>query len=863
MSLPKRQPSHESNHTIMHRRELILQGLATSGWFWFCAAVCVVAAVCVGLLLKYERTLVSSRVGNALLALRLSVLALLGLTFLQPVVTWVIDRDRSAKIIVAIDVSESMDTADSHASKASLLRWARSLEMIGNAATDERLDRWISDYESGNEPNWVQESESSTEASRAELARLRKANVEQVIETVGALPRREIAVRLLNSTSRPLLEQLNEIGAVEIRAFASKAETFDESILGESLAGPIPSLIPQQSDLSVATDVGVADDTSKVMGVVMLTDGRHNADSDPLEAAVRLGTLNTPLIPVMIGSELRPKDISIISLEHPQIVFQKDTPVVKARLAADGFRNEELTVTLQHADGTEESRVVRVHPDTAGTPFVDVDFPLNAETIGRDEYVLRTEVKEGETRDDNNQRSFAVEIVDDQSHVLLIEDEARWEFRFIDNALSRDERVDLKHVVFDQPHIGVLPTTFFPQRLQLPATPADVAESTMAELDLIIVGDVSPSNVTSNVWKVIDEFVREQGGTLVLLAGKNQFPARHASPELRQLLPMTNLREIDLAQSGADASPVERGFRLKLTPDADSHAMFQFDTDIFENRRIWSQLPGHTWGLTGTARPGTTVLATAYRANEPSLESERDSAMVVHQYYGFGQVLWIGIDSTWRWRHRVGDKYHHRFWAQLARWAARNKTSAGNDFVRLLLPSSSLTVGDDAIFEVRWQKRFLDLNPDLQASIEIFRESDLPGEKPFSRIDLKLVDGTPLLFQARAIGLPSGTLTAKVAVENANLGSEVSASLYVSDPLTGELSDLSANRDLLTQLAEVSGGELILPDEVHRIVELLQPPEESTQSREETTLWDHWIFLLLFFALLTTEWVVRKLNGLP
>ena len=137
-------------------------------------------------------------------------------------------------------------------------------------------------------------------------------------------------------------------------------------------------------------------------------------------------------------------------------------------------------------------------------------------------------MKEGETRDDNNQRSFAVEIVDDQSHVLLIEDEARWEFRFIDNALSRDERVDLKQVVFDQPHIGVLPTTFFPQRLQLPATPADVAESTMAELDLIIVGDVSPSNVTSNVWKVIDEFVREQGGTLVLLAGKNQFPARHA-----------------------------------------------------------------------------------------------------------------------------------------------------------------------------------------------------------------------------------------------------------------------------------------------------------------------------------------------
>jgi hypothetical protein len=847
----------------MHSRELILQGLTTSGWFWFCAAVCVVAAILVGLLLKYERSLVSARIGNTLLVLRLSVLVLLCLTFLQPVVTWVLDRDRSARIVVAVDVSQSMDTADAHANQGSLLRWARSLELIGNLATDDRLDRWISEYESGQEPTWVSESEVSTEARRAELTQLRKSNVEQVIETVRALPRREIAKRLLSSTSQPLLDQLNEIGVVEIRAFAAQSETLDETLLGESLSAPMPSLVPQQTNLSIATDVSVSDDTSKVMGVVMLTDGRHNTGQDPLEAAGRLGTLNTPMFPVMMGSELRPKDISIISLDVPQVVFQNDTPVMKARLAADGFRNEELTIVLEHPDGTEESRVVRVPPDSAGAPFVDVDFPLNADTIGRDEYELRTAVQKDETRDDNNQRSFAIQIVDDQSHVLLVDGEARWEFRFIDNALSRDERINLQHVVFKQPHIDVLPTTFFPKRLDLPAEAEDVSTSAMADLDMLVIGDVSPADVTSDSWKVIHEFVREQGGTLVLLAGKHQFPAQHHSVEMRQLFPVTNLREINLTQSASTASPLERGFRLQLTPDADRHAMFQFDTDAVENRRIWSQLPGHLWGLSATARPGATVLAVARRPGKPSLVAERENAMIVHQYYGFGQVLWVGIDSTWRWRHRVGDQYHHRFWAQMARWAARNKASAGNDFVRLLLQESQLALGQDAVFEVRWQKRFLDLNPGLTASIELFREADAASTKPFSRIELKPVDGSPLLFQARAVGLPSGTWTAKVAIENGNLGSEVSTSLYVSDPLTGELSDLSANRDLLTRLAELSGGELLMPDEAHRIVELLQPPEGSSQTLEETTLWDHWVFLLLFFALLTSEWVVRKLNGLP
>lgn len=853
-----------SNHLIMHSRELILQGLASSGWFWFCAVVCVAAAVCVALLLKYERTLVSSRIGNTLLVLRLSVLALLCLTFLQPVVTWVLDRDRSARIIVAVDVSESMDTADAHADKASLLRWARSLELIGNAATDDRLDRWISEYESGSEPVWVLESEAPTEAGRTDLTRLRKTNVEQVIESVRAMPRREIATRLLSATSKPLLDELNRIGVVEVRAFASRAETIDQSLLGEALAGPVPSLLPQQSNLAVAADVSSADEDSQVMGVILLTDGRHNAGTDPVDAATQAGTQNIPLFPVIIGSELRPKDISIISLEHPQIAFQKDTPVVKARLAADGFEGEELTVVLQLADGTEESRVVRAPSDTAGATFVDVDFPLQADTIGRDEYQLRTAIQDGETRDDNNQRSFAVEVVDDQSHVLLVDGEARWEFRFIDNALSRDERVDLKQVVFEQPHIGVLPTTFFPRRLDLPDRPEDVSDSAMADLDLLVVGDVSPTDVTSADWQVVDEFVREQGGTLVLLGGKNQFPVKHTSPQLRRLIPVGNLREINLSRAGADSSPLERGFRLQLTPDADRYPMFQFDTDSIENRRLWSQLPGHYWGLTGTARPGATVLATAHRPDEPSLKFERDNAAIVHQYYGFGQVLWVGIDSTWRWRHRTGDQYHHRFWAQLARWAARNKASAGNDFVRLVVRNSQLTVGDDAVFEVRWQKRFLDLNPGLSATIDLFAESpDTSAEKPFSRLELTPVDGSRLLFQARAVGLPSGTWTAKVTVENANLGSEVSTSLFVSEPLTGELSDLSANRELLNRLAEVSGGKLLTPDEIHRIIELMQPPTASARSHEETTLWDHWIFMLLFFVLLTTEWVVRKLNGLP
>jgi hypothetical protein len=68
---------------------------------------------------------------------------------------------------------------------------------------------------------------------------------------------------------------------------------------------------------------------------------------------------------------------------------------------------------------------------------------------------------------------------------------------------------------------------------------------------------------------------------------------------------------------------------------------------------------------------------------------------------------------------------------------------------------------------------------------------------------------------------------------------------------------------VLTRLAEVSGGRVFQPHELDGLAKMFQPPGQSQALRTETELWDHWLVLILFFALLTTEWVVRKLNGLP
>ena len=867
--------------------EVIFQETANSGHFWLSAAVCAGAAWLIVILLRYERQLVSRQIGISLLLLRLSVLTLLLVTFLQPTLTHTTDRENTNRVVVAVDISESMDTVDEHATDAELLRTARAAGLIGNDSINKRLDAWIAALEAGEEPVWVDDSEAASPAQRTELAALRQQNIEQVLESARRLPRREIVRRLLTESRTPLLDQLSDVADVEIRLFSTTTETATDDGLSQLLTDLPPALARSTTDLSLSLNAPAGDNAIPLAGVVIFSDGQHTDSSDPIAPATRLGLLGVPAIAVMIGSELQPKDISIQSADHPQIVYLDDSMTVGVRVLASGYESENLTLTLTHPDGTEENQTLPV--PQAGPPLVDARFQLTADQAGRNDYQLTVDSRPDETRHDNNSRTFSVNVVDDRSNVLLVDSEPRWDFRYLQTALERDERTSVTPVVFNQPYLGVLPNTFFARRLPFDARQFDARQSPLADFDLIVIGDVSPREFDARSWSVVEHWVRELGGTLILAAGRNAMPRAHQAPSLDRLLPVSDFRELSLPKISPTTLPDEMGFHLSLTDDGADEDVLRLAADPLENRRVWPSLPGHLWGLTGTARPTATVLASAtglppdalgpQASTLTPLQRERQSGLLVHQYYGFGQVLWLGIDSTWRWRHRRGDELHHRFWGQIARWAARNKASAGNDVVRLSLSDTHIEPDETVAVQARWQQRFLDENPNLKAAIEFVPADSSPqviaeGRKPSGpanpdsesplRVDLTATERQPDLFEAVMTTLPPGAWTARLVVEQADLGSPVAADLYVGQSRTAETADLTANRVLLTRIAAGSAnGRLLLPDQTDQIIPLLNITEDAAEVRQELTLWDHWLTMLAFFALLTAEWVIRKLNGLP
>ena len=147
--------------------------LADGGWGWLWVAAGGIALLLALALSREERRLVSRRAGLGLLGLRLLAVLVLMAALFEPILARPVREAGRGRVIVAVDVSASMETADPGRSPDERLRLARTLG-LGPA------------------------------------------------EPVDAISRREVARRLLGEAGSPVARIAAE-HAVEVVAFAREA----------------------------------------------------------------------------------------------------------------------------------------------------------------------------------------------------------------------------------------------------------------------------------------------------------------------------------------------------------------------------------------------------------------------------------------------------------------------------------------------------------------------------------------------------------------------------------------------------------------------------------------------------------------
>lgn len=803
-------------------RRIVLAG-GQFGWFW--AAAGLLAVVLLLVLYREERRLVSRRTGLGLLALRLLAALALVTALFEPIAARTFREAVRGRVILAVDVSESMATTDPERTG---LERAKLLKVLG-AGPAEPLD---------------------------------------------SLSRREVARRLIDGDKAPL-SKLEADHQVEAVAFARESAASTVKSLSALLRNtpkpddPAGQTTDWEPALAAALKADPTSGDAPVVGVVLMTDGRRNGPGDAAETVDRLASRGVPVFPVLVGSTVPPTDAAIASVKAPASVYKGDVATVEATLKLDGYAGREVPITLDRPGASPMRQTVRA-PSDGARPTVTFRVPL--EQAGAVPLNLAVGPMEKDARPDNDRRTVTVQVADDRARVLLVDGEARWEFRYLRNALARDPRVNVEAVVFHQPKTGLGADNTFAYAASIPPRPPSAAGATgdpLGAFDLIVIGDLNPSDATPELWARLDAYVAERGGTLVLAPGPRNGPGMASTEAARKLLPVLDPKVVLVDPSGADPQhpglPPGAAFEptAEAVADASAWPMLQLASEPEESRKRWTALPRLPWLMAGKPKPGATALAGA--GGDPS------AAVFATQPYGLGKVLWIGTDGTWRWRHRVGDAYHHRFWGQIVRWAAAGKLAAGNSYVRFGPTTPRPGEGEPVRIQARVAEGVAGVRPDLLIAARIFRAGPNPGEA-VAVVPLRPVTGQPRTFEGLAPSLPQGAYVIRLdapgmaealALNQSPPATPPEATVEVVARDTPERVELAATRDPLDRLAAATGGKVLADYEADQIPALLKARKKETVRTEETPLWDQPVSLLLFFGILTVEWVARKRAGLP
>ena len=480
---------------------------------------------------------------------------------------------------------------------------------------------------------------------------------------------------------------------------------------------------------------------------------------------------------------------------------------------------------------------------------------------------------DGDVRPDNDRRTVTVQVADDKASVLLVDGEARWEFRYLRNALARDPRVAVEAVVFHQPRTGLGGRRAFTYGHALPAPAGRRTRRRPARRR-----STRSSSATSTRPTRRPRPGRGSTPTSPSAAGRSSSPRARGTGRrwrrdetARKLLPVLD------PQAGRGRP----GGRRPRAPEPAPGRAVRADRRGGRRRRRLADAPARRRPRASAAALGRAAAAPLGPRGQGQAGGDRPgdgrattrrAAVIAAQPYGLGKVLWVGTDGTWRWRHRVGDAYHHRFWGQVVRWAASGKLTAGNAFVRFGPPAprspraSRPPPGADRRGGRRRRPRPADRRPGLQG-----RAGPRPRARRSPSSRSGPVAGQPRTFEGVAPRLPLGSYVVRLDVPGLaealrprrRRRPPPRRALEVVARDSPERVELAAARDPLDRLAAATGGEVLADFEADTLPALLRARTRETVRTEETPLWDRPPALLLFFAILTVEWVARKRVGLP
>lgn len=575
--------------------------------------------------------------------------------------------------------------------------------------------------------------------------------------------------------------------------------------------------------------------------ILIFSDGRHNSGDSPLHVSKILGNRGVKIFTVGMGEERSSRDLAVAGVDGPVSVFAKDRVKGKITLKDDMPAGEPFVLKIESEGQTLWEK--RLATAGSGLRRVEYDFPIEKlvegklakgeKSVTRISFPLKMTVSvpdlKGDRETKNNNMPLRTLVVLKKRKMLLVEGRPRWEWRYIRNLFERDEQWELSNVLLVD------------RRKE--DTDKDLLPKDKEELfayDLIIIGDVAPRFLKKKHLEWIRDFVGDRGGGLILIDGRRGHLRSCVNGPLAPLLPI---------KWTAEASG-ELPVRLRLTTHGRAAAALALTSDTGRNADLWTSLRPPRWVAPVEALPGTETLV------ECKVEGGIVPALVLRRF-GSGRVLYTSHEESWRWRYKVADEYHQRYWNQISIWAMEAPYSVRDKRGALDSGAATYRPGESARIRARFYDEDGKPMTSARAKALLFKDGKQIATLPLAP------DEKGGVFRAKTSALEEGEYEVRLSVRGIPEDEiKVKTGFVVMDPESGELTHLTCNETLLQQMASNAKGLYFREEAINEVSERLKPLSRGKIVESDTVLWQSYWWFVPMLILLTAEWIFRKRAGM-
>ena len=641
-------------------------------------------------------------------------------------------------------------------------------------------------------------------------------------------------VTILQDNSESILIQKdslfvkNEYPAL-LKAFVKDLESADISVqlmsFGSKLNGTsgVDSLTFDESGTNISgalTELKKIYANQNLGAVVLITDGISTAGANTLYS---LEGVSQPVHTVLLGDTTRQKDLRIAGVLFNEIAYLKNETPIRLKIQSDGFEEAKVKVTLTRNGKTLDSKDLNLTTDNANQ---DVDFLINPEETGLQQYNLSVTRLEGELTWRNNSRSIFINVLETRVKIALFAGATHPDIGTIRTSLRRDDRYEITEFIHKDRQ------NYFESPLN----------HNLADFDLVILHNFPFSPGDGEMVGKIAEQVRNRN--LPIMAFMGIFTDLKTAKPLFEYLA---LNPTVLSQASEEAM-------LRFLPNYENHSSFTFSSDwiklmnqappLLRNRSDWQPKPD----------------ATVYGASTIKTVQLDYPIFALQQHLSRKNMTFVG-ENFWRVRAHSyiesGDFEPFDQWIyNLIQWLIVKEDKRKFK----VAPAKPLFSGNEKII-FKGQAYDDSYNPIQGAEIKL----SLKG--PSGKEDIYyLSESGEARYYLELSNLEEGTYTyfAEGKKGDALIGKD--RGQFSIGKSNIEHFQLTADNGLLQQISLRTGASytharnLAALASAIKAQENMKPVVELKKSRLGFQEFG-WLMALLFF-LLTTEWVLRKMYSL-